>query len=120
MVTPVLLAFFAGVWFLHDVHDRKGDTLRLARYQAWAATRPGCSGPVRGQEVQTVQVPLRTRPGAERPSNVSVASAVEMACNEEPNPEEDILSVLEWATSNGADALVRPAIDTITGFLPSF
>ena len=54
LIASVLITTFLGAtWFFHELHARKGETLRLARYQAWAATRAECQGPVRGSGTQT-------------------------------------------------------------------
>lgn len=118
IVTTVMIAFFSGIWFLHGLHDRKGDTLRAARYQAWTATRPGCSGSVQGHEARTMRVPFGSSTGPEQPRELSVTSATQMRCNERPNPSDDVISVIEWATGNGLDAIVRPAIDALIDLLP--
>ena len=39
-----------------------------------------------------------------------------MTCNEEPHDQDDMLSVLEWATTNGFSGFLEPALDTITNF----
>lgn len=112
----MITVFFAGICFFYDLHVRKGEALRTARYEAWVATRPGCSGPIRGQHesVLTIPVPMRTERITTR--ELTVGAATELACNEAPNPEDDILSALAWATSNGVDALIAPAVEAVLEF----
>lgn len=112
IVVSFMVFLFAGVFYVHGVNDKKGDTLRQARYQAWAATRPGCPGILTGQASETTQVthPLR----GQAPQQVQ--SQLRMACNETPHPQDDLISVLEFATVNGFDGFLAPAVDTISGF----
>jgi hypothetical protein len=112
----MITIMFAGVRFFHVLHDRKGDTLREARYRAWVATRPGCSKPIHGQDSRNVSVPTPIRTGSLEQGALTVQSSVDMPCNEEPHPNDDLLSVLEWATSNGKDAILAPAAEAVMGF----
>ncbi|MET0342871.1 MAG: hypothetical protein ABW252_17830 [Polyangiales bacterium] len=113
IVATFMILLFAGVFFVHGVNDKKGDTLRQARYQAWAGTRPGCAGTLIGQASETAQVTYPLRGGAP----VALSSRTEMACNEQPHPQDDMISVLEFATVNGFQGFLMPAVDTISGFL---
>ncbi|MEY4509474.1 MAG: hypothetical protein RLZZ450_1596, partial [Pseudomonadota bacterium] len=81
VVSVLITIFLGGTWFFHELNARKGETLRLARYQAWAATRPECSGStVHGRGTQTAQVPVTMRMGGMQPASLPVTSATDMAC----------------------------------------
>jgi hypothetical protein len=117
LAISMITVMFAGVRFFHIMHDQKGDTLREARYRAWVATRPGCgSNHIQGQDSRSVRIPAPLQLGSLARGELSVNSTVDMACNEKPHPNDDLLSVLEWATSNGADAILAPAAEAVTGF----
>jgi hypothetical protein len=95
LVVSVLITIFLGaIWFFHELNAQKGETLRQARYQAWAATRPECEGTtVQGRGTQVAQVPSTMRMGGLAPSSMSVTSSTEMACNVRPEPNSDFASV---------------------------
>lgn len=94
VVSVLIMIFLGGTWFFHELHARKGETLRQARYQAWAATRPECSGStVQGRGSQTAQVPVTMRLGGMQPASLAVASATDMACNVKPEADSDFASV---------------------------
>jgi hypothetical protein len=117
LAVTMITIMFGGVRFFHVMHDRKSDTLREARYRAWTATRPtGCSRSSHGQDSREVAVPVPLRGSAVQMDQVSLRSSMDMPCNEVPHPNDDLLAVLEWATSNGADALLAPAVDAVRGF----
>jgi hypothetical protein len=95
LVVSLLITIFLGaIWFFHELNAHKGETLRQARYQAWAATRPACDGTsVRGGGTRVAQVPSTMRTGGLAPSSMPVTSSTEMACNVRPEPNSDFASV---------------------------
>lgn len=117
----VIIILFAGVWFFHDLHEAKADTMRVARFRAWQATRPGCDGRLTGRDTLevSVQEPLRVireQNGEIRPfERVTLTSAIEMSCNEEPRPESDIFVILERELGTGIGQLVQPIGQLIIG-----
>ena len=110
----VILILFAGVWFFHDLFDRKGDTLRAARFQAWQATFPGCDRQLTGRDTLTVTVPTPLHLGrgeddeAPRPQEVTVTSTADMMCNEEARLNTDAFAALEWALESGVPEIGQP------------
>ena len=115
LVTIAVL--FAGVRFFHSYHVRKGESLREARYAAWTATRTGCDkgSTVRATEARAVEVPVTVRHGVLAAPSLEVRASMAMACNEEPFPNDDLLSTLEWVTGKSANELLEPAVDAVQG-----
>lgn len=114
----MITVLFAAICFFHSLHVRKGEALRTARYQAWVATRPGCNGSIRGRHASVLAIPVQMRTERVTRRELSVGAATEMVCNEVPNPEDDVLSALEWATSIRPDALLAPAVEAVVQALP--
>jgi hypothetical protein len=101
-----LTVLLFGVTFFHQMYAAKADTMQRARLQAWGGTRLECSGDkVSGEAQLAVAVPSPILSNAEGPPQRTIRSRASLACNIDPDQNEDVASVLGWALSEGTEDL---------------
>lgn len=102
----MLTVLLFGVSFFHQMYAAKADTMQRARLQAWGGTRLECSGDsVRGEAQVAVAVPSPILMNAAGPPQRTIKSRASLACNIDPDQNEDVVSVLGWALKEGTQDL---------------
>jgi len=91
----MIIVFFGGTVFFHNVYVAKARALRDARTQAWLATEKSCEGGGRGTGSEVARVPTTYQrwSGPE----LALSAKHEMSCNERNSEHKDIWAVFEWA-----------------------
>jgi len=102
----MLTVLLFGVSFFHQMYAAKADTMQRARLQAWGGTRLECSGDkVSGEAQLAVAVPSPILMNAAGPAQRTIKSRASLACNIDPDQNEDVVSVLGWALKEGTQDL---------------
>ncbi|MDD9966741.1 MAG: pilus assembly protein [Myxococcales bacterium] len=105
IAAAMIIVLFAGIWFFHSMYDARTTALRAARFQAWSATRPGCSGTITREVRDTIIIPQPALFGQRGEGRMDLRGNAAMYCNEEPIPEDDLVAAVQKFLDTGADIL---------------